>query len=205
VQGATVNDVAIAICGGALRRYLEAKRELPAEPLVAMAPVSVRSESDRNTMGNKVAGMFVSTGSHIADPAKRLAHVQASSAQSKALTNAIGARQMTNAMQFIPGALMVAGTRFAAESGLANVQNPAYNVTITNVPGPQVPLYSMGAKLLTMIGYGPLTHGIGLMFPVSSYNGEFTISFTACREIVPDPRFLEQCIDESFAEMRANP
>ena len=205
VPGATVNDVAIAICGGALRRYLEAKRELPAEPLVAMAPVSVRSESDRNTMGNKVAGMFVSTGSHIADPAKRLAHVQASSAQSKALTNAIGARQMTNAMQFIPGALMVAGTRFAAESGLANVQNPAYNVTITNVPGPQVPLYSMGAKLLTMIGYGPLTHGIGLMFPVSSYNGEFTISFTACREIVPDPRFLEQCIDESFAEMRANP
>jgi len=202
VPGATVNDVAIALCGGALRRYLEAKQELPAEPLLAMAPVSVRAETERNTMGNKVSGMFVSTGSHIADPAKRLAHVQASSAQSKALTNAVGARQMTNAMQFIPGALMVAGTRFAAEAGLANVQNPAYNVTITNVPGPQVPLYSMGAKLVTMIGFGPLTHGIGLMFPVSSYNGEFTISFTACREIVPDPRFLEQCIDESFQQMR---
>jgi len=203
VQGATVNDVAVAICGGALRRYLDAKQELPAEPLIAMAPVSVRAESERNTMGNKVAGMFVSTGSHIADPVKRLAHVQASSAQSKALTNAIGARQMTNAMQFIPGALMVAGTRFAAEAGLANIQNPTYNVTITNVPGPQVPLYSMGAKLVTMIGFGPLTHGIGLMFPVSSYNGSFTISFTACREIVPDPRFLEQCIDASFDEMRA--
>jgi hypothetical protein len=109
---------------------------------------------------------------------------------------------MTDAMQFIPGALMVAGTRYAAQAGLANIQQPVYNTTITNVPGPQVPLYSMGARLVTTIGYGPLTDGLGLMFPVGSYCGEFTVSFTACREMVPDPEFMEECLRASYADMR---
>jgi WS/DGAT/MGAT family acyltransferase len=203
VVGATVNDVAVALCGGALRHYLLAKQELPAEPLVAMAPISVRTEAEKETMGNRVAGMLISTGSHIADPAERLAHVHESARQSKAMTQAIGARQMTDAMQFIPGALAVMAARFAAENGLANLQNPAYNVTITNVPGPQVPLYSMGARLVTMLGYGPLTHGVGLMFPVTSYAGQFNVSFTACREMLPDPDRLEASIDESYKELRA--
>jgi hypothetical protein len=86
--------------------------------------------------------------------------------------------------------------------GLANQQNPAFNVTITNVPGPQVPLYSMGAELKTMFGFAPLTDGIGLMFPVASYNGEIIVSFTACREMLPDPEFMETCIQEAYEEMR---
>jgi diacylglycerol O-acyltransferase / wax synthase len=203
VRGATVNDVVVALCGGALRRYLDAKQELPDASLVAMAPVSVRGADEKGTMGNRVAAMMISTGSHIANAKTRLAHVRASSAQSKALSAAIGARQMTDAMQFLPGSLMVMGTRFASQMGLANVQNPTYNTTVTNVPGPQVPLYSMGAKLLTTIGYGPLTDGMGLMFPVGSYCGELAVSFTACREMVPDPQFLEQCIRDSYAEMKA--
>jgi len=203
VKGATVNDTVVALCGGALRNYLEAKQELPNDPLLAMAPVSVRDPNEKGAMGNRVSGMMISTGTHIADPLERLAHVQRSSAQSKALSNAIGARQMTDAMRFLPGSLMVMGTRFASQMGLANVQNPAYNCTITNVPGPQVPLYSMGAKLITMIGFGPLTDGIGLMFPVGSYCGEFMVSFTACREMVPDPQFMEQCVRDSYAQMRS--
>lgn len=203
VKGATVNDAVVTLCGGALRKYLGAKQELPNDALVAMAPVSVRGADEKGAMGNRVSAMMISTGSHIADARERLKHVQASSSQSKALSNAIGARQMTDAMQFLPGSLMVMGTRLASEMGLANVQNPAYNCTITNVPGPQVPLYAMGAKLLTTIGYGPLTHGIGLMFPVASYCGELTVSFTACREMLPDPEFMERCIRDAYGEMKA--
>jgi WS/DGAT/MGAT family acyltransferase len=203
VKGATVNDTVVSLCGGALRKYLTAKAELPAESMVAMAPVSVRGADEKGAMGNRVSGMMISIGSHIEDPRARLAHVQTSSAQSKALSNAIGARQMTDAMQFIPGSLMVMGTRFASQMGIANVQNPAYNCVITNVPGPQVPLYSMGAKLLTTIGFGPLTDGVGLMFPVGSYCGEFMVSFTSCREMLPDPEFMEQCIRDTYAQMRS--
>ncbi len=202
VKGATVNDTVVALCGGALRQYLDAKQELPKESLVAMAPVNVRSADEKGAMGNRVAAMMISTGSHLPDARERLAHVQASSAQSKALSNAVGARQMTDAMQFLPGSLMVMGTRFASRMGLANVANPLYNCTITNVPGPQVPLYAMGAQLLTSIGFGPLTDGIGLMFPVGSYCGELMVSFTACREMLPDPQFMEQCIRDTFAEMQ---
>ena len=202
VEGATVNDAMVAVCGGALRRYLDAKLELPADSLVAMAPINVRSESEKGSFGNKVAAMLISVGSHIEDPLQRLQHVHASSSQSKALANAVGARQMTDAMQFIPGSLMVMGARYASEMGLANQQNPTFNVTVTNVPGPQVPLYSMGAELKTMLGFAPLTDGVGLMFPIGSYNGEIMVSFTACREMLPDPEFMETCIQEAYAEMR---
>ncbi len=203
VKGATVNDTVVSLCGGALRKYLAGKQELPSDSLVAMAPVSVRGGDEKGAMGNRVSGMMISLGSHIENPRERLAHVQKSSAQSKALANAIGARQMTDAMRFIPGSLMVMGTRFASQMGLANIQNPAYNCVVTNVPGPQVPLYSMGAKLLTTIGFGPLTDGVGLMFPVGSYCGEFMVSFTACREMLPDPAFMEQCIRDTYDDMRA--
>src|SRR5262245_31413573 len=202
VPGATVNDAAVALCGGALRRYLKERLELPDQPLVAMAPVNLRTEAEKNTLGNKVGALVISTGTHLENPAERLAWVHRSASQSKAIANAMGARQMTDAMQFVPGALMVAATRYAAQAGLANFQQPAYNTTITNVPGPQVPLYSMGARLVTTIGYGPLTDGLGLMFPVGSYNGDFTVSFTACREIVPDPELMEECLRASYADMR---
>jgi WS/DGAT/MGAT family acyltransferase len=201
VEGATVNDAMVAVCGGALRRYLDAKQELPTDSLVAMAPINVRTETEQGSFGNKVSAMLISVGSHIEDPLERLQHVHASSSQSKALSNAVGARQMTDAMQFIPGSLVVMGTRYASQMGLANQQNPTFNVTITNVPGPQVPLYSMGAELLTMLGYAPLTDGVGLMFPIGSYNGEIIVSFTACREMLPDPEFMEECIQEAYEEM----
>ncbi len=202
VPGATVNDVAVAIVGGALRNYLSAKQELPADALVAMAPINVRDPSDKS-VGNQVAAMLISTASNVADPRERLGTVQRSSEQSKTLANAIGAKQMTDAMKFVPGSLMVIGNRFASEFGLLQYQQSPYNVTITNVPGPQMKLYSMGAELVTMFGFGPLTESVGLIFPVSSYCGEFAVSFTCCREMMPDPEHMEVAIAESFAELRA--
>jgi diacylglycerol O-acyltransferase len=200
VAGATVNDVVLAICGGGLRRYLLAKNEVPADSMVAMAPVNVRVEGDTQ-IGNQVAAMFIPIGTDIADPVERLAAVRGFTRESKEINNAIGARLMTDYRQFVPAVTAAQAGRLM--SSLANVQQPTFNVSITNVPGPQVPLYAMGAKLLTNMGLGPVTHGMGMIMPVTSYCGEIYIGFTSCREMLPDPDFYTECLEESFTELMA--
>jgi WS/DGAT/MGAT family acyltransferase len=202
VAGATVNDVVLAVCGGALRRYLEAKGELPASSLTAMAPISVRTESEKATAGNQVSAMTVPLRTDVADPSERLARIHEGTSQSKELTNAIGARLLTDYTQFIPGSLAGLAARLYSRLGLANRINPFFNTVVTNVPGPQVPLYSCGARLVANYGMGPLTDGMGLIHPVFSYCGEITISVTSCRDLMPDPGFYAQCLQDSFDDLR---
>ncbi len=202
VEGATVNDVALAICGGALRSYLEDKNELPAEPMMAMAPISTRKEGKTYKMGNQVSAMFVPIGTHIQDPVERLNTVREATHNAKQMTNAVGAELMTRYGDFVPAALFNLAQRLTAEYTRANRVAPAFNCSITNVPGPQVPLYMMGCRLVTTLGYGPVMHNMGLIVPIGSYCGEFTISFTACRDMVPDPQFFNRCVRDSFSAMR---
>ncbi|MEZ5557878.1 MAG: wax ester/triacylglycerol synthase family O-acyltransferase [Pseudomonadales bacterium] len=202
VAGATVNDVVLAVVGGALRRYLEAKHELPTEPMIAMAPISVRSSGERNTMGNQVAAMTVSLGTHLADPVERLLAVHRSAASSKEMTNALGAKLMTDYTQFVPSTTAALAARLYTQMGLSNQVSLPFNCVVTNVPGPQVPLYSAGARLVTQHGLGPIYDGMGLMFPVFSYCGHLNVSLTACREMLPDPEFFADCLEESFDEMK---
>jgi WS/DGAT/MGAT family acyltransferase len=202
IKGATVNDVILTVVGGALRKYLAAKNEVPAEPLVAMAPISVRSQGERNSMGNQVAAMNVALGTHIADPIERLTSVHESAASSKEMTNAIGAKLMTDYSRFIPSTTAALATRLYTQLGMAERIAPPFNCVVTNVPGPQVPLYSTGARLVTQYGLGPVFDGMGLIFPVFSYCGHITVSFTSCRDMLPDPEFLAECLQESFEELR---
>jgi len=202
VTGATVNDVILTVCGGSLRAYLSAKKELPAASLIAMCPVSVRREDEKGTAGNQVSTMSVAIRSDIADPLERLQAVTDASRQSKKLTQAIGARALTDMTQFVPGGLAGLGWRAASRLGLANRVRPFLNTVITNVPGPQVPLYSSGAKLVVQYGLGPVMDGMGLIHPIGSYNGSAVISFTSCRQLLPDPEFYEACIRESFAALK---
>ena len=202
VAGATVNDVALAICGGALREYLEAKIELPQESLLAMAPISVRKPGADFAQGNAVAAMFVTIGTHLEDPLERLRHVQRSTAAAKQMADAVGADQMLRYNEFVPAAVSNLAQRLTMEFARANQAAPAFNCSITNVPGPQAPLYTLGCRTVTTIGFGPITHNMGLIIPISSYCGEFTISFTSCREMVPDPDFFMACIRASFAKTR---
>jgi diacylglycerol O-acyltransferase len=201
LQGATVNDVALTVCGGALRRYLEAKFELPDTPLVAMAPISIRKKGD-TTMGNQVSAMFVPIGTHIADARQRLEAVRNATHSAKLMTEAVGADLMTRYGEFVPSALANLGHRVTAEYARTTAAVPGFNCSITNVPGPQVPLYMMGCRLVTTLGYGPIVHNMGLIVPISSYCGEFTISFTSCREMVPDPEFFLACIRDAYADLR---
>lgn len=201
VPGATVNDAAVSIVGGALRRYLEHHGELPEESLVAMAPVNVRTEQEKGTGGNIVSAMAVQVRSDINDPIERLKAVHESTSQAKELNNAVGAKAMTDYTQFIPSMLTAQAARLASQWGLMSRMKPSFNCVITNVPGPQVSLYSMGAKMINSFGTGPVLDGLGLFHVISSYCGKFTISATACREMMPDPEFYHDCLQASFDEM----
>jgi WS/DGAT/MGAT family acyltransferase len=203
VTGATVNDVIVTICGGALRKYLEAHGELPAESLIAMAPISVRSEDERGTAGNRVSTMLLPVRSDVADPAERLNAVHEATSHSKKLTGAIGARLLSDYTQFVPGTLAGLAARASWRLGLANRVRPFLNTVITNVPGPSIPLYMGGARLVANYGQGPVMDGMGLIHPIFSYAGKVTISFTSCRELLPDPELYEDCLRGAFEELRA--
>jgi WS/DGAT/MGAT family acyltransferase len=203
VPGATVNDAVLAIVAGALRRYLESKNELPAEPLVVMAPISIRSEEERGAMGNRVSAMMLPIPTNVADPVERLRIVHETTQESKGMASAVPATTLTDFNEFIPWALAGLAARTAANFRLAETMAPAVNTVVTNVPGPQVPLYMAGAKLLKQFGMGPVTDGMGIMHPVFSYNGEIAISVTACREMMPDPGFYAECLQASFDEAAA--
>jgi diacylglycerol O-acyltransferase len=202
IAGATVNDAAITIVGGALRKYLKAHNELPEHSLAAMAPVNVRSDKDK-AGGNIVATMTVAVRSDIEDPMERLQAVHESSSKAKELTNAIGAKTMTDYTQFIPATLTAQAARLASRWGLMNRMSPQFNCVITNVPGPPIPLYNTGAKMVANYGTGPVQDGLGLFHVISSYCGQFVISATSCRVMMPDPAFYRQCLQESFDELLA--
>jgi WS/DGAT/MGAT family acyltransferase len=203
VPGAKVNDVFLAIIGGAMRRYLAAKDELPDKTLTAMAPISVRGKDEKGDMGNQVAAMIAPLGTHLADPVARLAYVFSQTTNSKAMSDALGARNMTEMSKVSPALFLALAAQAYTRLGLANRVALPFTTVVTNVPGPPVPIYSAGARLESMMGLLCLTDGLGLGHVVQSYVDEATIAFTACRNIVPDPEFYAECIEASFQDLRS--
>jgi diacylglycerol O-acyltransferase len=204
VAGATVNDTVLTIVGGALRKYLSSKKELPTKTMVAMAPISVRGEEGKNALGNQVAAMTVRLGTDIEDSLQRLAHVHDAAMSSKEMTNAVGAKLMTDFSQFIPSTTAAMATRLYTEFSMAENVAQAFNCVVTNVPGPQIPLYMAGARLVTQFGLGPIFDGMGIIFPVYSYGGQITISVNSCRKMMPDPEVFGGFIQETFDELYAH-
>jgi WS/DGAT/MGAT family acyltransferase len=199
VVGATVNDAALALVGGAMRRYLEDKGELPAEPMTAMVPISTRTPDQANAGGNQVAMMIASMHTDIADPMERLAAIQATTAASKSSQQGVAASTLQDVAQAVPGALL----GIAARAGGALMANGPVmtNTLVTNTPGPRHPLYFAGALMTISTGCTPLANGAGLAHSVNSYVGDFGINITACRELLPDIEFYAECIQESFADL----
>ena len=201
---AKVNDVALTIIGGALHKYLTAKDDLPKSTMTAMAPISVRSSDEKGDMGNQVAAMIAPLGSHIADPKERLEYVFGQTSNSKAMTNALGARTMTEVSKVNPALYMALGAQLFNRVSLAHRVAMPFNTIVTNVPGPPVHIYSAGARMESMaLSLICLTDGLGLAHVVQSYVDEAYISFTACRDIMPDPEFYSQCLQDSFDELLA--
>ncbi len=201
---AKVNDVAIAIIGGALHKYLTAKDDLPKATMTAMAPISVRAKDEKGDMGNQVAAMVAPLGTHIADPKERLEYVFNQTSNSKAMTNALGARTMTEVSKVNPLLYMALGAQLFSRVSIAHKLAMPFNTVVTNVPGPPVHIYSSGARMESMaLSLICLTDGLGLAHVVQSYVDEAYISFTACRDIMPDPEFYSQCLQDSFDELLA--
>lgn len=204
VEGAKVNDVMIAIIGGGLNKYLAAHDDLPKSTLTAMAPISVRSEGEKGAMGNQVSAMIAPLGSHLADPEERMAYVYEQTSRSKEMTNAIGARQMTEASKTAPALFMALGAQLYTRLNIANLNRlPVINTVVTNVPGPPIPIYSCGAKLVSMQGLLCLADGVALGHVVQSYVDEATICFTADRKVMKDPEFYAKCLQASFEDLAA--
>lgn len=201
IEGATVNDVVLTIIGGGLRKYLLSRKNLPKESLQVMAPISVRAEGEKEALGNLVSAMLVQIGTQIEDPMERLAWVRKEAVNSKAMTNAVGARTLTDYSQFIPSGLAGLGARLYTRLGVSNLHSPVFNCVATNVPGPRVPLYFAGAKMVRMMGTGPVFDGMGLINTIYSYGPEIAISFTSDRDMIPDPANYAAALHESFDEL----
>jgi diacylglycerol O-acyltransferase / wax synthase len=202
LEGATVNDVILTIIGGGLRKYLLSRKDLPKESMQVMAPISVRAEGEKEALGNLVSAMVVQIGTHIEDPMERLAWVRKEALNSKAMTNAVGARTLSDYSQFIPSGLAGLAARLYTRVGAANLHSPVFNCVATNVPGPRIPLYFAGAQLVRQMGLGPIFDGMGLINTIYSYGPEIAISFTSDRAMMPDPASYAQALRDSFTELQ---
>jgi WS/DGAT/MGAT family acyltransferase len=201
----TVNDVILTICGGGLRKYLEIHEKLPSKSLVAMAPISVRNDEQKKDMGNQVSAMLVSLATLEADPLRRLKLIHESSRNSKVYSKAMSATQLMN---FIPSTLASLGARLYTSMHMSEIHSPFYNLVITNVPGPPMPLYLNGAKLVHHYGTAPVLDGLGLLMVVFSYAGHISISATSTPEVIPDMDVFLQCLldsrDDLFNALQVN-
>ncbi|MEP7702604.1 wax ester/triacylglycerol synthase family O-acyltransferase [Paraglaciecola sp. 25GB23A] len=201
VEGATLNDVILAICAGALRRYLLEKDELPEKPLVAMVPVSTRSEQQKNAMGNQVSAMYIQLATDEEDPIKRLKKIHLNTLIGKLYQDAVDAKSLMGYAELIPFGLAGVAARFYSRAAIAKHHNPFFNVVITNVPGPQIPIYLAGHKLIVNMGTAPIFDGMGLIIPICSYNGVLTISPTSAANLMPDLDDFTRYIRESANEL----
>ncbi|HSG58804.1 MAG TPA: wax ester/triacylglycerol synthase family O-acyltransferase [Woeseiaceae bacterium] len=202
VEGCTINDVILAVCGGALRRYLQHHGELPDDSLLAWVPINARQVNSVNpdSPGNKVTSMTAPIFTDVADPIERLGCIYSATRLSKEAKSGISARLMTDLSQHVPAATQVLAGRLVLRAGMAS---RTCNLFISNVPGPQVPLYMNGALQVGAYGLAPLVNGMGLFIATPSYNGEITFNVTSTREIVPDMEFFIDCLDAEVAALRS--
>ncbi|MDP2774016.1 MAG: WS/DGAT domain-containing protein, partial [Nocardioides sp.] len=184
--GTTVNDVLLAISGGALRAYLEERGELPESSLLASVPVSVREQSRRDTGANKVSTLFAKLGTDVEDPLERLEEMADSNRNAKDHHNAISADSLQDWAEFAAPRTFGLAVRAYAGLRLAEKHPVVHNLVISNVPGPPIPLYFMGAQILGLYPLGPVFHGAGVNITVMSNNGQVHVGVIACRESMPD-------------------
>ena len=195
--GGSVNDVILATVAGGVRRYLRAHNvDLDGIDFRVMAPVSVRSPSQRGTLGNQVAMWIVSMPVGEAGAAARLEYVQAETMKLKMTDQALGAASLVQMSSGAPSTLVSMASR------LATGARP-FNMTVTNVPGPQFPMYLLGAKLIRQYPLVPLWHGHGVGIALFSYDGEICWGFNADYDVMEELDGFVAAVEESFQELLA--
>jgi diacylglycerol O-acyltransferase / wax synthase len=202
--GCTFNDVVMALCSGALRRYLIAHDALPVEPLIAMVPVSVRTGNEGDTYQNRVSALLANLATDEADPLVRLATVQKSMTSAKENFAAIPAEALQDFTQFAPPAIAARAMRMYSRLRIADRMNPPFNLIISNVPGPSYPLYLAGAELMHFYPVSTIVDGQGLNITVQSYRGNLDFGVVVDRELIPDVWTITDYLRESMDELLAS-
>ncbi len=199
--GATINDVVMAMCATALRRYLVESEALPTESLVAMVPVSVRSGSEKDAYSNQVSAMLAPLATNIEDPIERLAAIHLGMKAAKGMSEAIPANLLTDLTQFAPPALAARASRLMTRTGMMNRINPPFNLIISNVPGPTQQLYTSGARLEHFYPVSTIIDGQGINITVQSYRGQLDFGVISCRELVSEPSVIAGYIADALTEL----
>ncbi len=200
--GLSVNDVVMALSAGALRRWLQDHDALPDEELVAAVPVSVRTEEQKGQLGNQVSVMIAGLPTNLDSPAERLETVHKAMLVAKEQHGAIPAGLLADVSEFTMPILANQAWRLSARLRLLERVNP-YNVIISNVPGPNVPLYLGGAEMKAYYPVSAIVDGQGLNITVMSYRGTMFFGLVACRELVPDLDVLAEYMRAELDEMLA--
>lgn len=199
IMECTVNDIMLAICAGALRRYLNEKKKLPGKPLVAHVPISTGGDGSEG--GNNLSMMLVQLATNIEDPIERLEVIHENTIRGKTYQGAMGAKTLSNMAEAVPFGVANQAAKIYSRFHVSEMHNPVFNVTITNVPGPQIPLYLNGHKLVSIMGMAPIIDGMGLIITIFSYNGNVTISPTSDAKTMPDIDVFSRYLRESANEL----
>lgn len=199
IMGTTLNDVMLAICSGALKRYLEEKKKLPKKPLVAMVPISTKQQK-AGEGGNNLSAMLVQLATDVEDRIERLETIYENTIKGKTYQGALGAKSLSNIAEAVPFGVANQAARLYSRFNLSKLHNPIFNIAITNVPGPQLPIYLHGNKLHSIMGTAPIIDGMGLIITILSYNGNITISPTSDVKSMPDlDVFSDYILEEANA------
>jgi diacylglycerol O-acyltransferase / wax synthase len=200
--GATVNDVVVSICAGAVRRWLIAHEELPGDPLIAQVPVSVRTGEQAGTYGNRILLMSAPLFTNIEDPVERLAAHHEALSDMKERHKALPAELLQDANHFIPPAVFSRAAQLTFRLASSRPGRPTWNLVISNVPGPQFPLYMAGAELVANYPVSVITDGMGLNMTVMSYRGHMDFGLVGDRDQMPDLWKLMDWLRDELKQLR---
>jgi diacylglycerol O-acyltransferase / wax synthase len=195
--GGSVNDVVLTVVTGALRTHMQANgHEVDGVELKAMVPVSIRAEAERGALGNRVSSMFAALPVHAADPLERFAIVHDAMKGLKESGQAVGAELLTQLTGFAPPTVLSQASRLQS-------QQRAFNVVVTNVPGPQYPLYMLGRRLLRIYPQVPLVRNTALGIAIMSYDGTLNFGLLGDFDALPDLDDLAAALRDAIAELAA--
>ncbi|WP_417539417.1 WS/DGAT/MGAT family O-acyltransferase [Marinobacter sp.] len=199
----TLNDVVLGLCAETLRRYLDDQGASTSESLIAMTPISVRSSTLNKATGSQMSAMLLDLATDERNPAQRIRRIHWNAVASEPYREAIAADRLT---ELLPSTMLALSARLYSELQIAQRYQPAFNLPITNVPGPQVPLYLQGARLVQQYNAAPLFDSLGLVIVAVSYQGSLTLNFTICPDVVAHGESLRSHVCDSLdaIEIAAN-
>ncbi|MCF8607686.1 wax ester/triacylglycerol synthase family O-acyltransferase [Gordonia sp. HY442] len=200
--GVKMNDIVLALAGGALREYLQAHNELPDAPLVGLVPVSVRGAEEKDLVEsgtNKVNGMFTRLPSNVADPLERIRVAREYASLSKAHFHEIDDNILRSFAEFAPGNSMGAIMRLYGDRRVAALHPPVFNAIISNVAGPSSEMYMLGGRVESVYPLAPIFHGLGLNMTVFSAGTELNVGLLTCTDLASDISAMARAFHDQLA------